>query len=209
MFTDSDALRLLLCGNFWYSTFSSLILFKCFLIVWLWDCLALCRNPSDIWWCHLKEYTKGFQGFSSLVEYGNLPNKNVWQLFWGCDGWLPLAIAQKWLRHVPWHVEYYGAQDETWSFRYPLKPWTLWAFSAGAWSRGQVFEIVKLQGFNGRFLMVFFFRVCEITSRATSLALFQAVTRPYGHSLWDFFVLWSGQRSVLLVKSGILPRHHV
>ena len=100
-------------------------------------------------------------------------------------------------------------QDETWSFWYPLKPWTLWAFFAGAWSRGQVFEIVKLQGFNGRFLMVFFFRVCEITSRATSLALFQAVTRPYGHSLWDFFVLWSGQRSVLLVKSGILPRHDV
>ena len=113
MFTDSDTLRFLLCGNFLIQYISSLILFKCFLIVWLWDCLALCRNPSDIWWCHLKEYTKGFQGFSSLVEYGNLPNKNVWQLFWGCDGWLPLAIAQKWLRNVPWHVEYYGAIDRT------------------------------------------------------------------------------------------------
>lgn len=115
--------------------------------------------------------------------------------FWGCHGWLPLAIAQKWLRNVPWHVEYYGAIDRTkpGPFWYPLKPWTLWAFFAWAWSRGQVFEIVKLQGFNGRFLMVFFFRVCEITSRATSLALFQAVTRPYGHSHWDFFVLWSGQ----------------
>jgi len=44
--------------------------------------------------------------------------------------------------------------------------------------------LVKVPGycksFNGSFLMVFFFRVCEITSRATSLALFQAVTRPYG-----------------------------
>ena len=35
-------------------------------------------------------------------------------------------------------------------------------------------------GFNGRFTAVFLFRVCEITSRATSLALFQTVTRPYG-----------------------------
>lgn len=35
-------------------------------------------------------------------------------------------------------------------------------------------------GFNGRFATVLLFRVAEITSRATSLALFQAVTRPYG-----------------------------
>ena len=35
-------------------------------------------------------------------------------------------------------------------------------------------------GFNARFTVVFLFRICEITSRATSLALFQTVTRPYG-----------------------------
>ncbi|CAJ1354814.1 unnamed protein product [Effrenium voratum] len=44
--------------------------------------------------------------------------------------------------------------------------------------------LVKIPGFcksfNGRFCVVFVFRVAEITSRATSLALFQAVTRPYG-----------------------------
>eukprot|EP00435_Cladocopium_sp_Y103_P000370 s3897_g1.t1 len=44
--------------------------------------------------------------------------------------------------------------------------------------------LVKVPGycksFNGRFAMVLLFRVAEITSRATSLALFQAVTRPYG-----------------------------
>lgn len=68
--------------TFWYSTFS-LILFKCFLLVWLGDCLALCQNPSDIWWCHLKEYTKVFQGFSSLVEYGNLPRKMFDNFFGG------------------------------------------------------------------------------------------------------------------------------
>ncbi|CAE7421508.1 unnamed protein product [Symbiodinium natans] len=36
------------------------------------------------------------------------------------------------------------------------------------------------KGFDARFFTVFFFRVAEITSRATSLALFQAITRPYG-----------------------------
>ena len=44
--------------------------------------------------------------------------------------------------------------------------------------------LVKVPGFcksfNARFGVVFFFRVAEITSRATSLALFQTVTRPYG-----------------------------
>eukprot|EP00438_Fugacium_kawagutii_P029495 Skav222721 [mRNA] locus=scaffold2390:32569:50724:+ [translate_table: standard] len=44
--------------------------------------------------------------------------------------------------------------------------------------------LVKLPGycksFDGRFAMVLLFRVAEITSRATSLALFQTVTRPYG-----------------------------
>lgn len=44
--------------------------------------------------------------------------------------------------------------------------------------------LVKIPGFcknfDGRFFTVFFFRVAEITSRATSLALFQAITRPYG-----------------------------
>ena len=45
--------------------------------------------------------------------------------------------------------------------------------------------LVKIPGFcksviSPRFCVVFVFRICEITSRATSLALFQAVTRPYG-----------------------------
>eukprot|EP00931_Biecheleriopsis_adriatica_P055467 TRINITY_DN32802_c0_g1_i1.p1 TRINITY_DN32802_c0_g1~~TRINITY_DN32802_c0_g1_i1.p1 ORF type:complete len:1736 (-),score=379.97 TRINITY_DN32802_c0_g1_i1:118-4563(-) len=58
--------------------------------------------------------------------------------------------------------------------------------------------LAKLPGFckkfDGRFFTVFFFRCSEITSRITSLALFQMVTRPFGGTYLlaaDFVVMFT------------------
>ena len=155
---------------------------------------------------------KGFSRFFQSSGIWELAQKNVWQLFWGCDGWLPLAIAQKWLRNVPWHVEYYGAIDRT----KPGPFGTLWNPELyELFLRGPIVQGDRsLKSWNSKVSTVVF-----SWSSSSACARSPPVPHrwPYSRRLPGrmvtrpeiFLSCDLGKRSVLLVKSCILPRHDV